>query len=88
MAIQSAADHGYRAQPEPLRVRIGDVFRTRCADGLSEHRVLRHHRDVGYYETVFVRWVGGEKDYPGRNSLVGSIEVVSREKILASLVAA
>lgn len=87
MAIHSAADHGFRSEPAPLQVRVGDVFRTQCAIGISEHRVLRPHRDAGYFETAFVRWVT-EPDHPCRNSAKGGIEIMSRRAILAALSAA
>jgi len=87
MAINSASDHGYSAEPRPLDVHINDLFRVRCALGISERRVLRPHRDAGYFETVFVRWVT-EPDHLCRHSAKGSIEIMSRSAVIAALAAA
>ena len=85
MTIHNAADYGYTTSasgPVHTRdVRIGDHFRIRCAIGITEWRVLRRHRDAGYYETVCVRWVT-EPDHPSRQSRVNSIEVRSRAAII------
>lgn len=87
MAIQSASDHGYSAEPRALDVRLGDKFRTTCGIGISEWRVARRHRDAGYYETVFERWVTAP-DHPSRNSAKGGIQIRSRAEILQHMHAA
>jgi len=86
MAIHNAPDFGYSPKPAP-DVRIGDLFRQRCAIGVSEHRVVRRHRDAGYFETVFVRWVTAP-DHSCRHSARGSIEVRARRDILDLMLAA
>jgi hypothetical protein len=83
MTIHSAADHGYRSEPIPPSVCIGDTFRLRCALGIYEARVLRPHRDSGYFETVFVQWV---TDVPSfRQSAVGGIQIMHRNDILKAM---
>ena len=86
MTIYNAADYGYaNSGDDPVicrKVDIGDVFRLDCALGVYECRVLRPHRDAGYFETVFVRWVTEVPAF--RRGFVGSIEVMSRENIIAA----
>ena len=87
MTIHSAADHGYSQPTPPVRdVRAGDTFRQRCDLGVYESRVLRPHRDAGYYETVFDHWV---TDVPAfRQGFVGTIEIMATTAILAAMNAA
>lgn len=85
MTINSAADHGYTMEPPVRTVRIGDIFRMRCALGVYERRVLRPHRDAGYYETVFTRWVSDVPEF--RQGFVGGIEILSRKAILDAMYA-
>lgn len=84
--INSATDHGYNQPFPPERiVRIGDTFRMKCALGIYESRVLRPHRDIGYYETVFERWV---TEVPAvRQGQVGGIEIMSRAAIIEAMYA-
>jgi hypothetical protein len=63
-------------------VRIGDTFEMECALGRYEGRVLRRHRDAGYFETVFARWLTPIE--PFRQGFVGSIEILSHSEILAA----
>ncbi len=81
--INSATDFGYNQPFPPAReVRIGDTFRMKCALGIYESRVLRRHRDAGYYETVFVCWVTEVPAF--RQGQVGGIDILSRAAILAA----
>lgn len=82
MTIQSATDHGYTTQLPERTVRVGDIFRMKCALGIYETRVLRRHRDIGYFETVITRWISDVE--PFRQSAIGGIEILSHSKILAA----
>ncbi len=84
--INSATGHGYFSEPKPkpLRVRVGDKFRLKCALGIYESRVLRPRPD-SCFDTVIERWV---TDVPAfRQGFVGSIETLSRDTILAAVAA-
>ena len=84
--IHSAADYGYTTQPPARRVCIGDTFRSKCALGIYESRVLRPaYRNAGYYETVFERWITEVPAF--RQGFVGSIEILSGAEILAAIYA-
>lgn len=85
MTIHSASDYGYTAGPWPLTVRVGDTFRRECALGIYESRVARPHRDVGYFETVHVRWITEVPAF--RQGFVGGIEIMSREAIMKAMLA-
>lgn len=85
MTINSATDHGYRSEPAPRDVRVGDTFRRKCALGIYESRVLRRHRDPGYFETVHVRWITEVPAF--RQGFCGSIQIMSRAAILAAMYA-
>jgi len=87
MTIHSAADHGYFPEPAPPTVRIGDTFRMSSASGIYEARVLRPHRDLGYFETVLDHWISGY-GVEHLTALVGSIDIVSRREILKAMRAA
>lgn len=79
MTIHSATDHGFTTLPADRCVRKGDLFRLPSAEGLTyplvpyEMRVLREHRDYGYWEVVFES--GG---HPARHR---SITVMSESDI-------
>jgi hypothetical protein len=83
MTIHSAADHGYRSEPIPPSVCIGDTFRLRCALGIYEARVLRPHRTPGYFETVVERWITEVPAF--RQGFVGTLEIQSRGAILNAM---
>jgi hypothetical protein len=66
--MNSAVDHGYAADWS-VKVEAGLEFRHLSAEGNSRMRVLRAHRDVGYWECVWLDgprergiWIRGEKD--------------------------
>ena len=80
MTIHNAADYGYTTELPERTVRVGDTFRQRCALGVYESRVLRPHRDVGYFETVHVGWITDVPEF--RQGFVGGIDILSRETIL------
>lgn len=86
MTIHSASDYGYTTETPVPTVRVGDTFRRRCALGIYESRVLRPHRDVGYFETVMERWITDVPEF--RQGFVGSVDIVSRKDILAAKYAA
>jgi hypothetical protein len=86
MTIHNAADYGYTTEPSDRSVRIGDTIRFECALGLYEVRVVRRHRDIGYFETTFDRWISEVPAF--RQGFVGSIEVRSRTDLLAAKYAA
>jgi hypothetical protein len=86
MGINSAQDHGFQMEPFGLDVAIGDTFRQCCALGISEYEVWRRHRDVGYFECVFRRWVTDVPDF--RQGFVNSIRVFSRAQIIDAMRAA
>lgn len=77
------SDHGFRSDPQPRRVHSNDVFRRRCALGISEWRTLRRHRDAGYWECSMVRWISDVPDF--RHSMIGGIQIVAETKILACM---
>lgn len=84
MNINSATDYGYNQPFPPVRsFRVGDTFRLRCALGVYESRVMRPHRDIGYFETKVERWCEPVPAF--REGFVGSIEVLSREAILSAI---
>ena len=73
--MNSATDHGYNIDWS-INVGPGLECRQRSAWGLSAYRVLRRHRDHGYWETAITEF----PDHPG---LIGSIEIKSERDILA-----
>lgn len=83
MTIHSAADHGYTTEHPERTVRVGDTFRMKCALGIYEARVLRPHRDVGYFETVMERWITEVPAFR-YGCRVGGIDILSRAAILTA----
>lgn len=75
-----STDHGFYADAPAFRVHPNDTFRLFSAEGLTDPvvpydmRVLRRHRDSGYWEVVFES--GG---HPARHR---SITVMSETSIL------
>lgn len=82
--MNNPSDYGYLPYEYANRVHANDVFRERCAVGVTEWRVLCRHRDHGYWETVMVRWVT-EPDHPSRQSRVGTLQVRSETSIMKLL---
>ena len=78
--MNSATDHGYNIDWS-IKVRPGLECNQRSAWGISTYRVLRRHRDPGYWETAITEFA----NHPG---LVGSIEIKSGREILADAYAA
>lgn len=79
--MHNVKDFGYPDGGQHVRdVRVGDTFRAKNALGVCEYRVLRRHREVGYFECVFERWITEVPAF--RQGFVGSIEIRSRADIL------
>jgi hypothetical protein len=83
MTIHSASDHGYTQDPPRREVRIGDMFRSRCALGVVEYEVMRPmFRQVGWYECVHRKWITPVEEF--RQGMVGSHQYFTREDIVAA----
>jgi hypothetical protein len=79
--MNSQRDYGYSIDGQPtidwsIKVRPGLECNARCAGGLYTYRVLRSHRDIGYWETVVTK---GETP----QCLINSIQIKSTKDILA-----
>lgn len=84
--MNDATDYGYNQPNPPIRsMRVGDTFRQRCTIGVYESRVVRSHRDPGYFETIVERWVTDVPEF--RQGFVGSIEILSRYAIIKAIYA-
>lgn len=54
---------------------IGHIFDLRHAAGITRYRVMREHRDYGYFECVAVGAISGTHHF------IGSIQIFSRSDI-------
>lgn len=72
--MHSATDHGYTHDPA-IRVTPGLTCRANSGHGIYAYRVIRRHRDPGYWETVITEG--------GHPALLNSIQVLSETRILA-----
>lgn len=68
MTINSATDHGYNTDWS-IKVAPGLVVRHLSAEGNCKMRVVRRHRDFGYWECVWLDgprergiWIRSERD--------------------------
>lgn len=61
-------------------IKTGTTFSHKSASGTARYRVLRPHRDAGFYETALVEWTDGY-GAQALQSLRGSIQVFPREEI-------
>ena len=61
---------------------IGSTFLYKHGGGVTEYRVTRPHRDLGYYECVATRAISGTHHF------LGSIQIFRAQDIRARLEAA
>ena len=85
--MNNASDFGYPNGGErPISVRPNDTFRQHLALGIAEYRVVRRHRQAGYWEVVFSAWVTPVEAY--RQGFVGTLDVMANRDILDAMRAA
>ena len=64
------------------QIKRGETFLHKSASGTARYRVLRPHRDAGFYEAVLDVWVDGY-GVNALQSLKGSIQIFPRKEIEA-----